>query len=349
MNWKRTAAVLAGVTVGTAAGVIATRAAIRRDRRRIDPEEGERLAELPPDDLGPVVTDDGTLLSVRAAGDPSAPAVVMTHGFSLDMTTWHYQWTEWSKRYRCVLFDHRGHGRSGTSHQRDYTLQAMGRDLRRVLDATVPEGRAVLAGHSMGGMAILAMAEAHPEEFGERVAGVILADTAAAELVRGAIGGLLGRLTGFRVPGARAEGIHRFMKAGRSDLSYLVARLTNFGHHPSPWLVDYISAISGQAPVEVWTDALIGVLELDFRHALEHIRVPALVIVGDVDRITPPTSAEALAEALPDANLVVLEGAGHLGMLERHEDFNRVAGPFLDRVLGGRPAEEPAATGGPAA
>jgi len=349
VNWKRTAAVLAGVTVGTAAGVIATRAAIHRDRRRIDPEEGERLAELPPDDLGPVVTEDGTLLSVRAAGDQSAPAVIMAHGFSLDMTTWHYQWKEWSARYRCILYDHRGHGRSGTSHDRDYTLQAMGRDLRRVLEATVPEGPAVLVGHSMGGMAIMAMAEAHPEEFGERVAGVILADTAAAELVRGAIGGILGRLTGFKVPDTRAERIHAFMKGGRSDLSYLVARLTNFGHHPSPWLVDYISAISGQAPVEVWTDALSGVLQLDFRHALEHIRVPALVIVGDVDRITPPTSAEALADALPDAELVVLEGAGHLTMLERHEQFNAVVLPFLDRVLRGRPAGENAATSGSAA
>jgi pimeloyl-ACP methyl ester carboxylesterase len=333
-RWKRAATWATGLTVGTAAGVVASRALIRRDRRRIDPEQGEQLAELPPDDLGPVLAQDGTLLHVRAAGDPAAPAIVFAHGFSLDMTTWHYQWTAWSKRYRCVLFDHRGHGRSGTAASRDYTLQAMGGDIRAVLDTATPNGPVVLVGHSMGGMAILAFAEAYPEEFGNRVVGALLADTAAAEVVRGLLGGVLGRLTGTRLSEARAERVRAFMKEGRSDLSYLVARLTNFGHKASPGLVDYIAAISGQAPVEVWTDSLAGILSLDFRHALEHIRVPALVIVGDVDRVTPPASARALADALPDARLVVLEGAGHLTMLERHEQFNGVAEQLLDRAFG---------------
>jgi pimeloyl-ACP methyl ester carboxylesterase len=357
VNWKRAAAVAAGVTAGTAAGILATRAAIRRERRRVDPEEGERLAQLPPDDVGPVRSDDGTPLDVRAAGNPSRPAVVFSHGFSLDMTTWHYQWTQWSERYRCVLFDHRGHGRSGTPANRDYTLQAMGEDIRAVLDAIVGSGPCVLVGHSMGGMAVLAFAEAHPEEFGSRVAGVILADTAAAEILRGAIGGILGRLQRLRLGPERAERVRRFLRSGRSDLSYLVARLTNFGQHASPWLVDYVSAISGRAPVEVWTDGLAGIMELDVRHALEHVKVPALVVVGDVDRLTPPASARALADALPDARLVVLEGAGHLAMMERHVQFNRVAGRFLDEVLGAaseradRPARgrRRARAGGPAA
>jgi len=338
-RWKKAALWAAGVTVGTAAGVAATRTLIRRDRRRIDPERGEQLAELPPDDLGPVVAADGTLLHVRAAGEPGRPTILLTHGFSLDMTTWHYQWKEWSKRYRTVLLDARGHGRSSTSPGRDYSLGAMAEDIRTVLDAAAPEGPAVLVGHSMGGMAILAFAEAHPEEFGARVAGVILADTAAGEVIRGALGALLGRLSSYRIPDNRAERIRLFMREGRSDLSYLVTRLSNFGHRASPWLVDYISAVSGSAPVEVWTDALEGVLGLDYRHALEHIRVPALVIVGDVDRLTPPVTAKAIADALPDARLVVLEGAGHLTMLERHEQFNEVAEELLEEAFAGSRAK----------
>jgi pimeloyl-ACP methyl ester carboxylesterase len=264
------------------------------------------------------------------------------------MTTWHYQWKEWSKRYRTVLFDHRGHGRSSTSAGRDYSLGAMAHDLRVVLDAAVPEGPVVLVGHSMGGMAILAFAEAHPEEFGDggRVAGVVLADTAAGEVIRGALGALVGRMSTYRVPDARAERIKGFMRDGRSDLSYLVTRLSNFGHKASPWLVDYVSAVSGRAPVEVWTHALEGVVGLDYRHALEHIRVPALVIVGDVDRLTPPVTAKAIADALPDARLVVLEGAGHLTMLERHEQFNQVAGELLERAFAERGARAAAGRGG---
>ncbi|HEY7282262.1 MAG TPA: alpha/beta hydrolase [Actinomycetota bacterium] len=335
-RWKKAAAWAAGVSVGTAAGVAATRALIRRERRGIDPDREELLAELPPDDLGPVLAADGTLLHVRAAGDPGRPAVLLSHGFSLDMTTWHYQWKEWSKRYRVVLCDSRGHGRSSTSADRDYTLGVMGEDLLAVMDAAVPEGPVVLGGHSMGGMAILALAESHPELFGDRVAGVILADTAAGEVIRGALGGLLGRLSGYRIPDSRAERIRGFMQDGRSNLAYLVARLTNFGHHAPPWLVDYIAAVSGRTPVEVWTDALEGVIGLDYRHALEHIRVPALVVVGDVDRLTPPVTAKALAGAMPDARLVVMEGAGHLTMLERHEQFNAVGEELLERAFGER-------------
>src|SRR5205807_339679 len=151
---RRGAAILAGAAAGTAASVLASRALVRRQRRRPDPERSERLTELPPEDLGPVVSHDGTLLAVRAAGEEGRPALVFAHGFSLDMTTWHYQWKAFSDRYRCVLYDQRGHGRSGPAVGGDHSLQAMGGDVRAVLDAAVPRGPAVLVGHSMGGMAL---------------------------------------------------------------------------------------------------------------------------------------------------------------------------------------------------
>ena len=105
------------------------------------------------------------------------------------------EWKELSKEYRCVLFDHRGHGRSGEAAGGDHTLQAMGRDMKAVIDAAVPDGRPVVVlGHSMGGMAILGLAETLPELFGDRIVGAVFADTAAAELVRGAAGAIGTRL-----------------------------------------------------------------------------------------------------------------------------------------------------------
>ena len=335
MNRRRRRSLLwlAGLAVGTGASIALTRAAIARDRRRADPESTERLAELPPEDLGPVVSFDGTLLAVRAAGDPSAPSVVFSHGFSLDMTTWHYQWKEFSERYRCVLFDHRGHGESGPAVDSDYSLQAMGEDLLAVLDAAVGEGPAVLVGHSMGGMAILAMAERHPEEFGSRIAGVVFADTAAAEVLRGALGGVTARLHALISAPKRAQRVQRFLRAGESDLAYAIARLTNFGPQATPSVIEHVARISGRAPLEVWADGLVAIMEMDLRHAIEHVRVPSLVIVGDVDRVTPPASALALKNALPDAEMVVLKGAGHLAMMECHQQFDRVVGRFVDSVF----------------
>jgi pimeloyl-ACP methyl ester carboxylesterase len=336
MRGRRAAAIVAGAVAGTAASVALSRALIQRQRRRPDPERSERLMELPPDDLGPVVSSDGTLIAVRAAGDPAAPAIVFAHGFSLDMTTWHYQWKAFSDRYRCVVYDQRSHGRSGAAEGGDHSLQAMGRDLKAVLDAAVPGGPAILVGHSLGGMAILAFAEGDPDAFREGVVGVVFADTAAAELVRGAIGGVLSRLVALSKAPTRADRIRRYMKMGQSDLAFLVARLTNFGPKASPALIEHVAAVSGQAPIEVWTDGLAAVLEMDLRHAIEHVTVPSLVIVGDLDRLTPPASARRLAETLPQGRLVVLEGAGHMAPMERYTQFNRELKRFAGQVFEGQ-------------
>jgi pimeloyl-ACP methyl ester carboxylesterase len=334
---RRAAAAVVGAAAGTAASVLASRALVRAQRRRPDPERAEPLTELPPDDLGTVVSTDGTRLAVRAAGDEKDPAVVFAHGFSLDMTTWHYQWKALADRYRCVLYDQRGHGRSGAAASGDHSFQAVGEDVKAVLDGAVGGAPAVLVGHSLGGMGLLAFAEAHPEEFGERVVGVVFADTAAAELVRGALGGVATRLLAVAKGRAR-DRVRRYLKLGRSDLAFLVARLTNFGPNASPALVEHVAGISGQAPIEVWTDGLAAFLGMDLSHAARHITVPSLVVVGDLDRITPPASARRLVEALPHSRLAVIKGAGHMAPLERHGPFNRLLERFLSDVFERRPA-----------
>ena len=88
-----------------------------------------------------------------------------------------------------------------------------------------------------------------------------------------------------------------------------------------------------RSPIEVWTDGIAALIEMDLRHAIEHGRCPSLVIVGDLDRLTPPASAIAIKDALPDGRLVVLEGAGHMAPMERHEQFNDVTRAFLSDVL----------------
>src|SRR5207247_5287702 len=121
-----------------------------------------------------------------------------------------------------------------------------------------------------------------------------------------ALSGVTSRIHALVSARHRAERVHRFLRAGESDLAYAVARLTQFGPKASPSMVDHVARISGRAPLEVWGDGLAGILRMAFRHAVEHLRVPALVVVGDVDRITPPASALALSDALPDAYLGVL-------------------------------------------
>jgi pimeloyl-ACP methyl ester carboxylesterase len=336
---RRAAIVTAGLAAGAVAGGVIGRTVLAGHRRRHDPEAHELLSLLPPDDLGPVRSFDGTELAVRAAGDPSMPPIVFAHGFSLDLTTWHYQWTALSERYRCILFDFRSHGRSARAGSGDVSPEAFGHDLAAVLEAAVPDGRrALVAGHSMGAMSILAMADLRPDLVADRLAGCAFVGISSSDLLRGAMGSitelLRPRLGSLTQAARRVNRLRRYVLSAPVDVAHLVARLTQFGPDASPHVVEYVVGLAAAAPTEVWTDALAGLMDLDLRHAARHVRVPALVLVGEHDRVTPPASAVALAGDLPQGRLELLEGAGHIAMMEAHEEFNRRLGRFADRVLG---------------
>jgi pimeloyl-ACP methyl ester carboxylesterase len=330
-----------GVALGAAAvGIAAERYMVRRARAVPDADRSERLDERPGTEHR-LTSFDGTELSVNVVGPARAPAVVFIHGFSLDMTVWHYQWKHFSKDYRCILFDVRGHGRSAPATGGDYSLEALGHDLEAVLDAFAPRGPVVLIGHSMGGMSVISLADLYPNEFGKRIRAVVLANTAAADIVKEALGGLGARVGRFLIPAPRrllnGSNLAFRLRNGalnRSpDLAFLAARITNFGPKAPPSAVDHVARIAGRAPVEVWTDIVRSLAEMDLSHALEHVAVPALILVGDVDRLTPPSSALAMKRRLPDARMVVFQEAGHCAMLERHEQFNEVIEGFLGQVL----------------
>jgi pimeloyl-ACP methyl ester carboxylesterase len=118
-----------------------------------------------------------------------------------------------------------------------------------------------------------------------------------------------------------------------ADLALLLARVTNFGPDASPSQVDHVSRLSASAPVEVWVQTARDLVDLDLREALANITVPALVVVGDRDLLTPKASAEALRDALPQGRAVAIARAGHLSMMERHQAFNEVLEGFLAEVV----------------
>jgi pimeloyl-ACP methyl ester carboxylesterase len=340
------AAVGAGLAAGAVVGGLAGRAALRRQRSAPDPEAHEPFGELPAEDLGPVVSFDGTELAVRAAGDPGAPAVVFAHGFSLDMTTWHYQWTALRDRYRVVCYDQRGHGRSAPAAGRDHSLSALGRDLLGVLDRAVPGGPVLVAGHSLGGMALLAATTLEPAAISDRVAGAFLIGTSSRDLMQGVLGMVGDRARGIVRPrlsslsetAVRADRWRRLLLERGTDLGYLLTRATQFAHDAPPSIVGYVAGLAGRASIEVWTDGLAGLMDLDLAEAAGRFPAPALVAVGDRDRVTPPAAAVALVAALPDARLEVIDGAGHMAMMERHEEVTALLSAFAEEVLPGRRA-----------
>jgi pimeloyl-ACP methyl ester carboxylesterase len=335
MSSKRTASIAAGVAASAVAAGLVGRAVLRR-RQQYRAETDVRW-ELPPDDLGLVRSFDGTGIAVRAAGDPTSPVMVFVHGFSLDMTTWLEQWLDLSIEARCVLMDLRSHGRSERAAHGDLSLGAMGRDVGAVLHAVSPERPAVVVGHSMGGMAILAMAEQRPELFGTQVCGVVLIGTASSDLLRGAMGSvtelLRPRLGTIAAAAERVDRVRKAVLASPADLSGALARLTQFGPDAPRAVVDHVVGLARRTSSEVWTDGLAELMEMDLRHAIPRMRVPALVVVGEHDRVTPPAAAVALAGALPQGRLAIIEGAGHIPMLERPQQLNLELRGFAHELL----------------
>jgi pimeloyl-ACP methyl ester carboxylesterase len=274
-----------------------------------------------------VILADGVRLHVDTHGPQDAPlTIVLLHGWCLDRRTWHRQVAALSAmdpQPRIIAYDTRGHGRSSPTVLRSATLGQLGEDLAEVLNRFAPTGPIVLAGHSMGGMTIMEYAHTYPAEFAERVAGLLFVSTTAeghthtryglpsylAALMRtgetlGA--GVLARSGPWRP--------HRAMlPALRPAIRWLL-----FGDEFEP--VDLEITLKGVGRATLRSiggfRASIGAQQrLETLAALGD--VPAAVLVGNRDRLTPPPCAESIAAALPGTELTVCRGAGHMLMLER--------------------------------
>ena len=329
---------------GVAAGIAAERYAVGRTRLKPDPRAREPFGTLRGRSRS-VVADDGVPLHVEEVGDPDAPlTIIFTHGFTLAMACWHYQWRDLSGRDapgRLVFWDQRGHGRSGASQPDHSTIEWLGRDLRRIIEETAPDGPVVLVGHSMGGMTIMALADAHPELFGNKILGVALLSASSGKVAESFLR-VARQLSGpFRtvaphgvdVQPSAATVIEHGRRVG-SDVSFLFTRRIAFGSDVGPALVEFVERMLAATPFEVIADFLPTFVEHDKLDALSTLHgIETLVVVGDRDRITPPDHSRDIAARLPDAEFVVVPSAGHMVMLERPSLVNLHLRTLCNRVL----------------
>jgi pimeloyl-ACP methyl ester carboxylesterase len=334
----------ATVAAGAATGVAAQRRVVGRARSAPDPYADEAFGSLHSSPRE-VRADDGVALHVEVDGaDQAPPTVVFVHGFTLSLDCWHFQRRDLGDLGRLVFYDQRSHGASGRSPREHATIDQLGKDLFTLLQEVVPTGPVVLVGHSMGGMTVLALADQHPEIFGDRIVGVALVGTAAgafAETIFG-IPGVVGRALRPVAPGViraanhRAALLERGRKAG-SDVAFLLTRQLSYGDNAPPSLVAFMERMLAGTSVEVMTEFFDTFLSHDKLDALDVLRgVETLVLCGDRDRLTPPHNSEAMAAALPDAEFVLVRGAGHMVMLEQADTVNAAIRRLVGRATGRR-------------
>ncbi|MFF5343353.1 alpha/beta fold hydrolase [Streptomyces althioticus] len=256
---------------------------------------------------------DGARIHVEVHGPEGAPAVVLAHGWTCSTAFWAAQISELAAGHRVIAYDQRGHGRTPASPA--CSTDALADDLEAVLTATLASGeRAVIAGHSMGGMTVMA-ASARPA-FREHAAAVLLCSTGSTRLVPESTvlplrpGRVRTWITG-HILGSRAP-LGPVTPAARRLLRY-----ATMGPASAPDMVEACARIVHACPRTVrhaWSHVLAT---LDLDAAVRELDVPAEIVVGTADRLTPPVHARALAAALPDCRGVTeLPGVGHMTPVE---------------------------------
>ncbi len=289
-----------------------------------------------------VRTDDGAELHVETDRLDGAPLnVVLVHGFTASLEEFALQRETLRGRATTVLYDCRGHGRSRQGRVRNPSIDQLGRDLGAVLDQAVPPGPVVLLGHSMGGMTVMALARQRPELFGPRVAGAFLLATSSGGLVEeGVVGAAvrvlrrLGLLQLYLLLFSLwAPLLERFRKRG-TRLGRRYFRYALFGKDDAtPETVRQVQDLLEQTPLPVVAAFYKTLLDHDEHASLEVLHpLPVTLLVGTHDRLTPLSHSRRMAEALPDAELVVVPGAGHSVNITRREVVDDALLRLLERT-----------------
>ena len=262
------------------------------------------------------VSADGARLHVEVHGPEGAPAVVLAHGWTCSTAFWAAQIRALAADHRVIAYDQRGHGRSPASPA--CGTEALADDLEAVLAATLAPGeKAVVAGHSMGGMTVMA-ASGRPR-FREHAAAVLLCSTGSSDLVARSTllplkpGRLRTRLTR-QILGSRAP------LGPVTPLARRILKFGTMGPGSAPHMVEACAHIVHACPRKVryaWSQVL-DLLDLD--HGVRELTVPTAVVMGTADRLTPPVHGRSLAAALPDcAGVTELPGVGHMTPVEAPE------------------------------
>jgi pimeloyl-ACP methyl ester carboxylesterase len=298
-----------------------------------------------------VTTTDGLALATRQIGPKVADlTVVLLHGLFGDKHSWRCQTSHLTSRHpdiRVIAYDQRGHGRSGRGCPLSNTLGQLARDLDTVIDTMTPTGHIVLIGHSMGAMTILQYLQHHQSRNTDRITGVGLIATAAADFNRHGLGRLLATPL---ARGACALATH--IPASADAVRTTAVRATEPGWRLVTKKAPTLAALINAPRLRILAGFLDSISAFDGTAAYRSLsRTPTLIMCGTVDWVTPPHHSAAIAAAVSAAEFVDVPGAGHMLMLDRPDVVNDRLDALLERArrqLAPRPPT-PAARAVPAA
>ena len=286
---------------------------------------------LPPSKTIVVHSADGTRLHTEVFGPSDGYPIVLAHGITCSLKVWHEQINDLSREFRVIAYDHRGHGRSGVPGVKAYSLNHLAADLDAVLAATLRRGeRAVIAGHSMGGIAISSWADRFRHRVEYRADAVALINTTH--------GDLLDKIQLLRVPGvlkaARITAARNMIRAiggaplvnGTQPGSRRFLKLMAVGPDADSAVTNFLHDMFAATPATgrgAWARVLVDELGPQTYIDLTGLTVPTLVIGSAKDRLLPICRARKIAEDAPNLQELVELPGGHCAILEHPAEVNR--------------------------
>jgi pimeloyl-ACP methyl ester carboxylesterase len=231
-------------------------------------------------------------------------SLVFIHGSGSNSSAWSYQYASLYKNFNIAAVNLPGHGQSEGNGEQD--IKAYVGILKEILDVLKLE-RPVLIGHSLGAAIALGFAAAWPGE----ISGVVAA------------GG------GLTMP-VNPDIIQGFLS--QPDIIMDIVCKISLAKANRPVFYDAIRASLAEARADVMAGDMTACSKFDIRGELDKIKTPVLVVCGTEDKMTPPALSEQIAAGIAGAKLVLIEGAGHMAMMEKPDVFNQAVKDFCESI-----------------
>jgi pimeloyl-ACP methyl ester carboxylesterase len=283
---------------------------------------------------------DGTPLYVDYIGD-SDPTVFLVHGILGSGQVFRYQKPWFSRKYRVVSLDLRGHGRSGVPASGDYSIDRLAEDVKAAVDEFDPE-TFVVAGHSMGGFTTFKFFERFGQEYEGRLKGLAILDSTGIDTTGMS---LRWKLDGLYLSLLMDLKITELLKKpfANSAFMYVHGKWLSFSRKAPASEVEFVQGIGACVPIKAMKGCAKACGEHKFEYYLPNVDVPVLLLVGDDDSLMARDRMNSRTyELLPDARLKVVPEAGHNAMLEKPDAVNLCLDAFFTECFSGamRTADE---------
>lgn len=252
--------------------------------------------------------------------------LVCIHGAWTDHRLWNPQIDELSSDYEIVVYDVRGHGKTGPSAERRYTIDLFAADLNALVEELKLE-QPIICGLSLGGM----IAQTYAVRYGDSLRALVLADTAVSTTLT-----LRDKLTRLAFPGWAMRGTVRLLGPARYvNVAYWLAEVTRgedwFGRDEN--VRSYVRETMSSFDTTEFNKVFRAIY--DFRRVnLAAIQVPTLVLNGEYESRSVFAHTTHIEGMIPDVRTKVIPHAGHTSNMENSKTFTREVSDFLSDVLG---------------